>query len=171
MHHKSTLSSWRIIRRYTHLSVTALNYFIRHFNLLSIRINLKIAEHGDIILKFLQYFRLRMVSNINHGSLYVLLIKEAWQAHHWDPESADKECNQVTLNWNNVNESYRGKKMPPSLRLIHRKLKLLFVINTLSVTCLNSAVLQVIFFCNVQNERVFIWVHASVLFFFTTVDI
>lgn len=158
MHHKSTLSSWRIIRRYTHLSVTALNYFI------SILINLKIAEHGDIILKFLQYFRLRMVSNINHGSLYVLLIKEVWQAHRWDPESADKECNQVTLNWNNVNESYRGKKMPPSLRLIHRKLKLLFVINTLSVTCLNSAVLQVIFFCNVQNERVFIWVHASVLF-------
>lgn len=74
-----------------------------------------------------------MVSNINHGSLYVLLIKEAWQAHRWDPESADKECNQVTLNWNNVNESYRGKKMPPSLRLIHRKLKLLFVYNKYTI--------------------------------------
>lgn len=61
--------------------------------------------------------------------------------------------------------------MPPSLRLIHRKLKLLFVINTLSVTCLNSAVLQVIFFCKVQNERVLFCVHASVPFFFTTVDI
>lgn len=165
MHHKSTLSSWRIIRRYTHLSVTALNYFIRHFNLLSILINLKIAEHGDIILKFLQYFRLRMVSNINHGSLYVSLIKEAWQAHRWDPESADKECSQVTLNWNNVNESYRGKRCHRHCDwFIENWNCCSYIINTLSVTCLNSAVLQVIFFCNVQNERVFIWVHASVLF-------
>lgn len=171
MHHKSTLSSWRIIRRYTHLSVTALNYFIRHFNLLSILINLKIAEHGDIILKFLQYFRLRMVSNINHGSLYVLLIKEAWQAHRWDPESADKECNQVTLNWNNVNESYRGKKMPPSLRLIHRKLKLLFVYNKYTICDMFEQCSFTSYFLLQCAKWTGFHLSSRVSAFFTTVDI
>lgn len=129
MYHKPTLPSWRIIRRYTHLSVTALNYFIRHFNLLSIHINLKIAEHGDIVLKFLQYFRLRMVSNINHkADVSTYINKRSMTGAPLRSGICRQGMKSSYIELKQCEWKLQEKMMPPSLKLIHRKLKLLFII-------------------------------------------